>query len=175
MHGSSYKVLYWLLVSCLPNGHTETSVGSNYCMLPLNVSFSLLLPWSSVSNFLLLIWGEWLSLNSIFSVLSRRLKNGFSHRLICPDSFSVLVSTVFPLLSALGFSWKKKKISFSHPFPLISLLPRTQLVPGVLSSFSRWLELPFLLYNVLLTLVSLRMLFTVWAPGSFPVISLDPC
>lgn len=149
MHGSSYKVLYWLLVSCLPelpNGHTETSVGSNYCILPLDVCLSLLLPRSSVSNFLLLIWGEWLSLNSIFSVLSKRLKNCFSHRLV-----------------------------FSHPFPLISLLPRTQLVPEVLSSFSRWLELPFLLYNVLLTLVSLRMLFTVWAPGSFPVISLDPC
>lgn len=116
MHGSSYKVLYWLLVSCLPNGHTETSVGSNYCILPLNVCLSLLLPRSSVSNFLLLIWGEWLSLNSIFSVLSKRLKNCFSHRLICPDSFSVLVSTVFPFLSALGFSWKKNQL-FS-PFSL---------------------------------------------------------
>lgn len=116
MHGSSYKVLYWLLASCLPNGHTETSVGSNYCMLPLNVCLSLLLPRSSVSNFLLLIWGESLSLNSIFSVLSKRLKNCFSHRLICPDSFSVLVPTVFPFLSALGFSWKKKS-AFLTLFP----------------------------------------------------------
>lgn len=68
-----------------------------------------------------------------------------------------------------------KTISFSHPFALISLLPCTQLVPEVLSSISRWLDLPFLLYSVLLTLVSLGMLFTVWAPSSFPVISLGPC
>lgn len=53
-----------------------------------------------------------------------------------------------------------KTISFSHPFALISVLPSTQLVPEVLSSISRWLEFPFLLYNVLLTLVGLGMLFT---------------
>lgn len=118
MRGSSYKVLYWLLVSCLlelSSGHTETSEGSNYCMLPLDVCLSLLLPWNSISNFLLLLCGERLSPNSIFSVLSKRLKNCFSHRLICPDPFSVLVSTVFSFLSALGFSWKQS--AFLTPLP----------------------------------------------------------
>lgn len=48
---------------------------------PTALKFSLKLPSAGLGG------GEWLSPNSIFSVLSKRLKNGFSHRLICQTPF----------------------------------------------------------------------------------------
>lgn len=118
MLGSSYKVLYWLLVSCLlelSNGHTETSEGSNYCVLPLDVCLSLLLPWSSVSNFLLLVWGAMVVPKFHLQCPVKETEERLFSQTHMPDSFSVLVCTVFSFLSALGFSWKQS--AFLTPLP----------------------------------------------------------
>lgn len=107
-----------LITTSMYTGTTQqtyrTSAGSDCYILPSDAPLSPLL--SRSLSLKLPSAGSWgmVAPNPIFSVLSKRLKNCFSHKLLCPDSFSMFVSTVFLFLSALGFSWE---ISF------LTLLP----------------------------------------------------
>lgn len=164
---SIYEVLYWLLVSCvleLPHRLPKISAGSACYTWSSNASPSFC-PEVSGSNFPLLPCGEWLPPNPIFGVLSKRLKNCFSHTLLSPDPFSILVSTVFPFLSALGVSWK---IGFLTPLPWSPCCQALSLPLKCWAPFPSGWRSPFFFLMCFWPLSASGCYSPIWTPRALP-------